>query len=151
MIDGTSRPTEDQRLLRESLELLTPVVDELVATFYDRLFTGYPRLRATFPPLPDLRRERLLRALLALARHYDDPHRLLPAFAAMGRRHERYGVGVDDYATVGAVLLRTLRDVAGSAWTPAYQAAWVRAYTFAASTMMRADAVADEDDLRLAA
>jgi hemoglobin-like flavoprotein len=69
----------------------------------------------------------------------------------MGRRHERYGVGVDDYATVGAVLLRTLRDVAGSAWTPAYQAAWVRAYTFAASTMMRADAVADEDDLRLAA
>lgn len=140
-----NRPTEDQRLLRESLDVLAPVTDELVDTFYGRLFSEYPRLRDVFP------RERLMRVLLALARRYDDPRRLLPAFSAMGRRSVRFGAGVEEYAAVGAVLLRTLRDLAGTAWTPAFHGAWVRAYTFAAATMMRADAVADEEDLRLAA
>jgi hemoglobin-like flavoprotein len=149
--DRATRPSEDQRLLRESLDLLVPVADELIATFYDRLFTEHPRLRAVFPPLLDLQRERLLRALMALATQYDDPRGLLPAFAAMGRRHDRYGVGIEDYAAVGAVLLRTLREFAGPVWTPAHQGAWVRAYTFAAGTMLRAGPAGDDEEQPLAA
>ncbi len=139
------RPSADQRLLRESLELLAPVVDELIATFYDRLFAGYPHLRAMFPATLDVQRERFLRAIIALVRHYDHPQALLPAFTAMGRRHEWYGVGIQDYASMGAVLIGTLRDFAGPAWTPAHHGAWVRAYTFAAGTM-QAGALADDEE-----
>jgi hemoglobin-like flavoprotein len=145
-----TRPSEDQRLLKESLDLVAPVADELIAAFYDRLFTDHPNLRPMFPPVLDTQRERLLKAIIALVTHYDRPQELLPAFAAMGRRHERYGVRIEHYAAVGAALLSTLRRFAGAAWTPAYHGAWVRAYTFAAGNMMQAGALADEDE-RLAA
>ena len=147
---AASRPSEDQRLLRESLELLAPVVDELIAVFYERLFTGYPHLRALFPATLDVQRERFLRAIIALVRHYDHPQALLPAFAAMGRRHDRYGVGIADYAVMGAVFIGTLRDFAGPAWTPAHHGAWVRAYTFAAGSM-QSGALADDEEVPLAA
>ena len=103
-----------------------------------------------FPPILELQHERLLKAIIALVTHYDHPRALLPGLAAMGRRHERNGVGVEHYAAVGAVLIGTLRSFAGAAWTPAHQGAWVRAYTFAAGSMMQAGALGDEEE-RLAA
>jgi methyl-accepting chemotaxis protein len=148
----STRPSEDQRLLRESLDLVAPAGDELIAVFHDRLFTSHPELRAMFPAVLDTSRERLLQEIIAFVTYYDHPRQLLPTFAAMGRRHERYGVGVEHYAAVGAILIRTLRDFAGTGWTPAHQDAWVRAYTFAAGNMMQAGALAEEeDDERLAA
>jgi methyl-accepting chemotaxis protein len=149
----TFRASEDQRLLKASLDLVAPVADELIASFYDRLFTEQPELRRIFPPILDRHRERLRTALVALVTHYDQPQDLLPVLAAMGRRHGRHGVGIEDYAAIGAVLVGTLASYAGEAWTVAHQGAWVRAYTFAAGTMMQAGAIADEDgeEQRLAA
>jgi|SRR5439155_12898419 len=142
----TMRASEDQRLLKASLDLVTPVADELIASFYDRLFRVHPEVRGMFPPVLDPQRDRLLKAIIALVTHYDCPQELLPGFAALGRRHQRYGVRLDHYAAVGAVLIGTLAQYAGEAWTPQFHGAWVRAYTFAAGTMMQASAIADEDD-----
>lgn len=137
----------DHRMLAESLDAIEPVAAELlVSTFYDQLFTDHPHLRPMFPLDLDLQRDRLLKAILALVAHYEHPTRLLPALAAMGRNHARYGVQLDHYAAVGATLIATLRRIAGVAWTPAYEAAWRRAYTFAAGAMMvQAAEVASSD------
>lgn len=135
--DRAIRASEDQRLLRESLDLLVPVADELVAAFYDRLCTDHPEVWAMFPPILGVRRARFLDAIMVLVTHYDRPRELLPAFAALGRRHERYGVTIEHYAVVGAALVDTMRDLAGAAWTEDYQGAWIRACTFAASYMMQ--------------
>jgi hemoglobin-like flavoprotein len=148
--DRATGPSEDQRLLNDSLALIAPASDELLATFYDRLLAGRPELRATLPPALDRRPELLLDAIIALVTHYDRPQELLPAFTAMGRWHARYGVGVEDYAAIGAALIATMRGFAGTAWTPAYQGAWTRAYLFAAASMMAAGALVGGDE-RLAA
>jgi len=144
--DQTMRVSEDQRLLKASLDFVAPVADELIASFYDRLFSTHPEVRGMFPAVLDPQRDRLLKAIIGLVTHYDRPQHLLPAFAALGRRHQRYGVRVEHYAAVGAVLLGTLAEYAGEAWTPRFQGAWIRAYTFAAGSMMQAGAVADEED-----
>jgi len=134
--------SQDQRLLKESLDLVAPVADELIAAFYHRLFTEHPEVRPMFPAAMDPQRERLLLgAVIALVTHFDHPENLLPALTAMGRRHETYGVSLGHYAAVGSALLATLRDFARAAWSPAYEGAWARAYTFAAGTMMQAGAL----------
>jgi len=139
-------PSQDQRLLKESLDLVAPVADQLIAAFYHRLFTEQPQVRSMFPAAMETQRERLLNAIIALVTHYDRPGHLVPALAAMGRRHEGYGVSLGDYAAVGAALLGTLRDFAGPAWSPAYEAAWARAYTFAAGCMMQAGALSGVEE-----
>jgi len=141
----TTRPSADQLLLRESLDLLVPVADELTAAFCDRLCSDHPEVWVMFPPILGARRGRFLNALVALVAHYDRPQELLPAFAALGRRHERYGVTVEHYAVVGATLVDTMRDLAGAAWTAEYQGAWIRACTFAASYMMQEGARTEEE------
>jgi methyl-accepting chemotaxis protein len=140
-----SGPSEDQHLLQESLDLVAPVADELIAAFHDRLFTVHPELRPIFPPVLDRYRDRLVAAILALVSRYDRPQLLLPELGALGRRYDRYGLGSAQYAAIGSMLIGTLRDFAGPGWTPAHHGAWVRAYTFAAGCMMQAGALADED------
>lgn len=140
-----ARQVGDQRLLAESLELVAPVADELVASFYNQLFTEYPQVRPMFPARMDGQREKLLKAIIALVTHYDRPEQLIPALTAMGRQHEEYGVRIDHYAAVGLTLLSTLRRFAGAAWNADYEGAWLRAYTFAAGTMMRAGVLAMDE------
>jgi hemoglobin-like flavoprotein len=130
----------DQLLLQESLNLVAPVAGELVATFYDKLFAAHPELRGMFPAELTAQREKLLKAIIAVVTHFDQPEQLQPALTAMGRTHVRHGVGLAHYAIVGEILLETLREYAGAAWNPPYEAAWARMYTFAAGTMMAASA-----------
>jgi len=137
-LDIDAHRSQDHRLLTESLGLVAPVAGDLVATFYDRLFHDYPEVRAMFPAIMDLQRERLLKAIIALVTHYDQPEQLRPALEAMGRNHVRYGAAPAHFDAVGAVLLGTLRSYAGPAWSDDYEAAWTRAYTFAATAMIRA-------------
>lgn len=146
-----ARHVHDQRLLAASLDLLTPVAEDLVKSFYDRLFAEYPQVRPMFPAGMERQHDKLLKAIIALVTHYDRPERLLPALSAMGRRHDSYAVRIDHYSAVGLTLLATLRRFAGPAWTAEYEGAWLRAYTFAAGVMMQAGAAAClEDDLAAA-
>ncbi len=152
MADNTViRRDEDARLLRESLDLVAPVAPELIAAFYDQLFADYPAVRSMFPAVMDQQRERLLKAVIALVTHYDQPEVLVPALSSMGRNHVRYGAQLGHYAAVGGTLLTTLRSFAGDAWNDDYEGAWERAYTFAAGTMMAAAAVAPAEAVGIAA
>ena len=140
--DTSVQRLEDHVLLQESLNLVAPVADQLIAAFYDRLFHEHPELRPMFPAVMAPQHDKLLKAVIALVTHYDHPEQLQPALAAMGRAHARHGVGIDHYAIVGATLIGTLADFAGDAWNDDYAGAWERAYTFAAGTMMAASALA---------
>jgi hemoglobin-like flavoprotein len=131
----------DHVLLAESLELIAPVADQVVASFYDELFAEYPEVRPMFPAEMAGQREKLLTAIVELVTNYERPEALLPALAALGRKHDGFGVRIDHYSAVGLTLLSTLRRFAADAWTPAYEGAWLRAYTFAAGVMMQAGAV----------
>lgn len=63
---------------------------------------------------------------------------LVPALAALGRKHVGYGVRERHYATVGAALLWTLAQGLGAAFTPEVEAAWTTVYGVLASTMKAA-------------
>jgi methyl-accepting chemotaxis protein len=133
---GTRQPT-DAQLLKVSLDVVAPRADQLIASFYDRLFAAHPEVRPMFPAIMDTQHERLLKAVIALVTHYENPDALLPALTAMGARHAGYGVQLEHYGAVAEALLATLREYAGDAWTPEIEAAWTNAYTFAAGAMVQ--------------
>ena len=136
MEDSATR-IEDHKLLQASLALVAPRADELVTAFYDQLFAEHPSVRSLFPPVMDLQKEKLLKAIIAPVTHYDTPEQLMPALTTMGRNHVKYGAEIDHYAAVGGILLNQLQNFAGDAWTPEIEGAWTRAYTFAAGAMMQ--------------
>jgi hemoglobin-like flavoprotein len=127
---------EQRLLVKETWQNVLPIADTAARLFYDRLFDVDPITRALFETTDFAeQRRKLIQALASVVRGIDDLDGLLPTLRALGRRHTQYGVEDRHYATVGDVLLWTLEQGLGSAWTPQAKAAWSEAYAIVANAM----------------
>lgn len=147
-------------LLQESVKLLGDQGDEVVRLFYSALLRAHPQLMTLFPGNPTqgdfgsdhkgaVQRDRLLKALTALAGLYDpgDAEKMKhldQALASFGRAHASFirqdgtirGATLEEYAAVKDALFTTLVRVAGGKWKPEYTEAWGQAYDYAAAAML---------------
>ena len=112
-------------LLRDGLHLALSREPCLAERFCEALFARYP---ASVPLFGSLHAELLVDALRDVAEHLEDVPWLEQNLAWLGARHADHGVTPDMYPWVGETLIATLRQVAGSDWTPSDEAVWRDAY-----------------------
>jgi hemoglobin-like flavoprotein len=126
----------DLEALETSFDLVAPRGDELMDVFYGRLFEAAPAVRPLFPT--DLRRQKsmLLGALVLLRKSLRDLNAIVPKLRELGARHVAYGAQPEHYPVVGAVLIASLAEIAGDAWSPRFEQAWAAAYDVVAATML---------------
>lgn len=136
---------QQQRLLRDSLNQLTPDRDAVAARFYQRLFQRDPELRQLFPEDMTQQRRRFMAVLSLVVDAADGFHRIEPLLADLGRRHVDYGVVNADYTTFRETLLETLAVELGPGFTPTVRTAWDTLLRQVTTTMTRA-----ADELTLA-
>ena len=80
-------------LLRESWSAVAPRADELTQRFYQHLFDIDDTAARLFAGVDmEAQRTKLLHALKLVVASADDMDRLLPALAALGKRHTEYGI-----------------------------------------------------------
>jgi hemoglobin-like flavoprotein len=134
----------DVETLETSFDLLAPRGDELVDDFYRRLFAAAPAVQPLFAGV-DMKRQKamLLGALVLLRNSFRDLEAITPKLRAMGERHVGYGATPEAYPLVGQVLLASMAELAGDAWTPAVEAAWSQAYELVATVMLEGAAGAE--------
>jgi nitric oxide dioxygenase len=106
--------------------------------FYERLFELDPSLKPLFRSDPAQQRAKLMAALRTVVGALDRLERVLPMLRDLGRRHARYGIEPEHYATVGAALIWTLEQGLGPDFTAATRRAWMDAYSLLAWTMITA-------------
>lgn len=135
---------EQIRLVRASWSEVVPIADTAARLFYGRLFEIEPDLRRLFQRTDmAAQRTKLMQTLSVAVAALDKMDTLGPALAAMGRRHDGYGVQDHHYDLVGAALLWTLEQGLGDGFTPSVRGAWTAAYTMLAAAM-RGTADTDE-------
>jgi hemoglobin-like flavoprotein len=124
--------------LETSFDHIAPRGDELTDVFYARLFAAAPSVKPLFAGT-DLRRQKamLLAALVLLRRSLRDLDSVTPALRELGARHVRYGAQAQHYPVVGPVLISSMAQVAGDAWTPEYEQAWTEAFAIVADAMLQ--------------
>jgi len=127
----------DVQALETSFDLIAPQGNELMDTFYARLFAAAPEVEPLFAGT-DLRRQKamLLAALVLVRRSLRDLDDLVPKLYALGARHLAYGALPEHYPVVGEALIGAMAEVAGSAWTREYEAAWTEAVGVVAGVMI---------------
>ena len=135
--------TLDVDALETSFDLVAPRGDELVDTFYTRLFAAAPSVEPLFAgtDLPE-QKKMLLATLVLLRRSLRDLGAIVPKLRELGRRHVAYGAKPEHYPVVGEVLIASMAEVAGDAWRPEHQRAWSRAIEVVAGAMLEGAAVA---------
>ena len=129
---------EEIRLVRSSWSMIAERADAFSARFYDHLFDIDAGAAQLFNGVDmTIQRWKLAQTLGVVVQALDDLDTLLPAVAALGRRHTRYGVLHHHFDSVGAALLQAFVDTLGQQFTPTVRAAWVRAYSLIAAEMQK--------------
>jgi hemoglobin-like flavoprotein len=123
--------------LEASFDHIAARGDELMDVFYERLFTVAPAVQPLFADT-DLRRQKgmLLAALVLLRRSLRDLDSVTPKLREMGARHVGYGAEPEHYPVVGEVLLASMAQVAGDAWTIEHELAWTEAFAIVSGAML---------------
>ncbi|MEY9929451.1 NAD(P)H-flavin reductase/hemoglobin-like flavoprotein [Catenulispora sp. GP43] len=135
-------PARVPALIRESFALVADDSDKVVSHFYALVFTECPAARDMFPPMMEAQRDRLFQALVHIVGNAEHPDNLVGYLRELGRDHRKYGAQPEHYDVVWRCLISALKRYAGTAWTPAMDAAWLAAYQLIAGTMIEA---AEED------
>jgi hemoglobin-like flavoprotein len=137
----------DLDALETSFDLIAPRGDELMDTFYARLFSAAPAVRPLFAGT-DLRRQKtmLLGTLILLRKSLRNLDAVLPKLRDLGARHVAYGAEPGHYPVVGEILIGSMADVAGDAWRPEYGHAWAAAFSLVAGAMLEGAAAAELAD-----
>jgi methyl-accepting chemotaxis protein len=127
----------DVEMLEQSFDLVAPQGDELMQTFYDKLFEAAPSVRPLFADV-DMERQRqaLLNMLLVLRESLRDLEDIVPDLEDLGARHIEYGAQPEHYPVVGEVLIGAMAQIAGDAWKPEYTSAWQEAYQVVQDVML---------------
>ena len=136
----------DLDALETSFDLIAPQGDRLMDIFYSRLFTAAPAVKPLFAGT-DLKRQKamLLSTLVLLRQSLRNLDPLVPKLRALGARHVAYGAEPAHYPVVGQVLIASMAEVAGDAWTPEYERAWGAAFAIVAGAMIEGASAAALD------
>jgi methyl-accepting chemotaxis protein len=127
----------DLDALETSFDLVAPRGDELIDTFYARLFAAAPAVTPLFART-DMRHQKamLLATLVLLRRSLRDLGAVVPKLRELGRRHAAYGARPEHYPVVGEVLIASMAEVAGPRWRPEYGRAWSDALAVVSGVML---------------
>ncbi|PXX65294.1 NAD(P)H-flavin reductase [Nocardia tenerifensis] len=113
--------------------------EKLARSFYAILFTDYPRVRDLFPAAMDVQRDRLVKAIGYALDRLEEPNKLLPFLAQLGRDHRKYGVQPAHYTAVAVSLKTAMRVYAGTEmWTDEVDRAWDEGLKIIGDTMIGA-------------
>ncbi|MGO4617395.1 FAD-binding oxidoreductase [Nocardia sp. 2YAB30] len=113
--------------------------EKLARSFYAILFTDYPHVRDFFPAAMDAQRDRLVKAIGYTLDRLEEPNKLLPFLAQLGRDHRKYGVQAEHYLAVASSLKAAVQVSAGTEmWTDEVDRAWDEGLKIIADTMIGA-------------
>ena len=134
----------DVELLESSFDLVAPRGDELMDIFYAGLFAAAPAVRPLFEGT-DLQRQKqmLLGTLVLLRKSLRNLDAIVPKLEALGARHVAYGARAEHYMVVGEVLIASLAELAGDAWSAEHELAWAAAFAVVADAMLNGAAGAE--------
>ena len=124
-------------LVRKSFAKLRPQVNLFAETFYERLFEEDPNIEHMFRGARKEQEHQLAQMLETIVAGLARSGELLPALRALGLRHVRYGVRVEDYRAFGSALAWTLERYLGDEVDPETLEAWDQFYIFVTRAMQR--------------
>lgn len=104
-------PTDASLRVQNTWALVAPISDQVGDLFYANLFRMDPTTKPLFAGNIDLQGRKLVQTLGFIVDHLEDPDRLLPAAQELAVRHVSYGVTRTQYASVGAALVKSLRQL----------------------------------------
>jgi len=125
-------------LIQQSFaDLRAPAID-VAEVFYAELFAVDPSCRPMFGSDMQVQRRKLVSALNYMVHALHAPEQVPGSVRKLAEAHVGYGVTPEHYTSFGIALLRTLKKVLGSEFTPELCDAWATWFQIVARAMKEA-------------
>lgn len=134
---------EQKNWVKATIPALEQGGEALTTHFYKLMFSKYPVTATFFNPAHQQKGSQpraLANAVLAYAKHIDNPAVLMNAVNLIVNKHVALGVKAEHYPIVGECLLQAMKEVLGAAATPEIIDAWAAAYGQLADLLINAEA-----------
>ncbi len=128
-------PTAVARL-RASFNAFASDGSRLASIFYAKLFERYPGVRTLFPTDIRAQEGKLMESLKAVVEHAEADPKLIEALRALGARHVKYGAKPEHYPIVCDLLIESMADASGPAWSVRLAAEWRQALEIVSRVML---------------
>ncbi len=122
--------------VRASFNALMPRTPELVDRFHVRLFAQHPVLRALAPREIAVHKQDFAAGLRLIVKNVHRFETLEPTLKDIGARLFRAGVAPAHYGLAREVLLSTMREMSGQAWSEQTGQDWTEALNAVVSMMI---------------
>ncbi len=124
--------------IRATWALAAADADHTARIFYGNLFRLDRSTKPLFAGDLELQGRKLTQTLTFIVDNLEDPDVLMPAAIDLAIRHVAYGVTADQYASVGAALIATFKQLLGPSFSTEDEAAWASVYGGLSSAMIEA-------------
>lgn len=128
----------DQDRIRRTWAQAVSISEEVSRVFYGNLFRLDPTTKPLFVGDLRLQGRKLVQTLGFIVDNLEDAETLLPAAQALAIRHVDYGVVAEQYASVGAALIKTLAQLLGDDFSKEDANAWASVYGGLSDAMIKA-------------
>jgi hemoglobin-like flavoprotein len=136
----------DIETLETSFDLIAPRGEELVDVFYTRLFEAAPSVEPLFAHTDMQKQKSMLLAILVLLRKsLRDLEEIAPKLRQLGARHVGFGARPEHFPVVAQVMLESMAEIAGEAWSEEIAEAWAAALGLVTTTMLEGMAEAQAE------
>lgn len=129
--------TDNDRTRRTWAQAVS-ISEEMSRVFYGNLFRLDPTTKPLFVGDLRLQGRKLVQTLGFIVDNLEEPETLLPAAEELAIRHVDYGVVAEQYASVGAALINTLKQLLGDALSKEDEKAWASVYGGLSDAMIKA-------------
>jgi hemoglobin-like flavoprotein len=126
------------QLVRDSFAKIEPMAVEAGILFYKRLFSEYPELQLMFCGTLEQHGRTLMNVIALAVDNLDDLDFVTGAVEELGDHYTTYGVVEGHYGVVASVLLASLGEALGDAFTSDVKAAWSEMFLMLAGVMILA-------------
>ena len=128
---GAQALSVDAAVIVSSLELAGDRCSDLTPLIYARVFAQFPDMQPLFvrDKTGQVRGEMLARVIEVVLDYIDGNHYASNLIASESITHDGYGVPRDIFPTFFDALSDTVREVLGTAWTPAMAENWTKLTT----------------------
>lgn len=129
-------------LIEKTWSDVSPHHQDIVESFYTRLFRRYPAYQEMFSP-GDMQRQmqRMIQTLALVSRNADCPSAIEPHLARLGAAHKSLGLGSEDFDRFSGLLIEVIGEYSRAAdqqWTEDCELAWKQAFDQIVQPMMSA-------------
>lgn len=114
----------DLELIAHNFEAISHTSDDIAKVFYGHFFARHPELRELFTVSLAPQQQMLNETLTSVIDHLEDASWVKSNMEALGIRHQDYEVTGEMYDWWIEVLIDTLRELSGDAWSERLDRVW---------------------------